>query len=86
LLFYKQGDALNVRMSLLVIVNNYYTFNQIAASAIKAQHAQRIVRVSTLGSDMSKTSGHLSADKPLEETGVAARIECPATFMDNLLW
>jgi uncharacterized protein YbjT (DUF2867 family) len=39
---------------------------------------------------MSKTSGHLSAalaaDRPLEETSVAARIVCPATFMDNLMW
>ncbi len=66
-----------------------YKFNTIAADAIKAQRVRRIVWVSTLGSDTGKPSGPLSAalaaDKPLEETGVAARILCPATFMDNLL-
>jgi uncharacterized protein YbjT (DUF2867 family) len=67
----------------------YYRFNTIAADAIKAQHVQRIVWISTLGSDTSKPAGPLSAalvaDKPLEDTGVAARILDPATFMDNLL-
>ncbi len=70
--------------------DHYYTFNTLAADAIKAQHVQRVVWVSTLGSDTSKNGGHLTAalaaDKPLQETSVAARILDPAAFMDNLLW
>lgn len=68
---------------------HYIRFNKVAAHAAKAQNVTRLVWVSTLGINLGETSGHLSAakagDVPLIETGIAARILDPATFMENYL-
>lgn len=71
------------------VCEQYLKFNTVAADAIKANKVPHAIWISTLGTDTSINAGHLTAalaaDKPLLDTGVAARILCPATFMDNLL-
>lgn len=71
------------------VIDYYKSSNRIAADAIKERGVKHAVWVSTLGSDMGINAGHLTAalqaDGVLLETGVSARILCPATFMENLL-
>lgn len=72
------------------LYEHYMELNKLAANTAKKNGVKNLVWISTAGTDLGTTSGHLSAakeaDKPLIDTGISARILDPVTFMDNLIY
>lgn len=72
-------------------VEGYYLdFTRPACEAIKSQGVKRVIAVSTLGREVAKNAGHVSAalamDELIESTGVSYRALRMPEYMENMLW